>query len=85
LTDINKTPQYRISRKFIWSGRADACGQMDGHNEANRMSSRLCERAQKVSDYSVTYTTFETMNFRMLVYKSPLHLVRSSLEYDTVY
>ena len=41
---------------------------------------------KNVSDYSVTHKTFETKNFRMQVYKrSPLHPVRSSLEYDTVF
>jgi hypothetical protein len=46
-SDINKSTQYKISRKSTQSGRAYAYEQMDGHDESNMLSPRLRERAQK--------------------------------------
>ena len=43
----NVKSQHKISRNPSSAGRADTCGQTEGHEEAHILFSRLCERASK--------------------------------------
>jgi len=60
-TDFDKSPQCQISRKSVhweprWYMRTDR--RTDGHGEANRLFSRLCEKPKKSSSSGISVSRF---------------------------